>query len=209
LTSEPLRHGTNKQKLTKHRPKAPLILSPGAGPQATEPPFGLGPMTPSYARGAIERHLTSRPPEFPGNSMGSQCAHWARPFGQDAGSRGTYRATARSPSGRPLRVCRRSKGPKRPRIHGLCVTSKKALARKWRPTFFLLSGAKKVGRHTSSQLKGLCLETPAPGTDKWRFWPSKKRHSPPFFPSARQLVRRFRAQAACPIDCGNARSGSA
>jgi hypothetical protein len=74
LTSEPLRHGTNKQKLTKHRPKAPLILSPGAGPQATEPPFGLGPMTPSYARGAIERHLTSRPPEFPGNSMGSQCA---------------------------------------------------------------------------------------------------------------------------------------
>jgi hypothetical protein len=111
LTSEPLRHGTNKQKLTKHRPKAPLILSPGAGPQATEPPFGLGPMTPSYARGAIERHLTSRPPEFPGNSMGSQCAHWARPFGQDAGSRGTYRATARSPSGRPLRVCRRSKGP--------------------------------------------------------------------------------------------------
>ena len=43
-------------------------------------------MTPSYARGAIERHLTSRPPEFPGNSMGSQCAHWTEPFGHPLGS---------------------------------------------------------------------------------------------------------------------------
>src|SRR5271163_4467373 len=57
----------------------------------------------------------------------------------------------------------------RGRKRSLRVTSKKVLARKWRPTFFLLSGAKKVGRRKSSQIKGLCLETPAPGTDKWRF----------------------------------------
>ena len=31
LTSEPLRHETNKQKLTKNRPKAPLILFPKRG----------------------------------------------------------------------------------------------------------------------------------------------------------------------------------
>src|SRR5580658_5406718 len=54
-------------------------------------------------------------------------------------------------------------------------------ARKWRPTFFLLSGAKKVGRHKSGQINGLCLEAPAPSTEKWRFWAPKKRHSPPFF----------------------------
>ena len=57
----------------------------------------------------------------------------------------------------------------------------KVLARKWRPTFFLLSGAKKVGRHKSSQINGLCLEAPAPSTEKWRFCPSKNRHFPPVF----------------------------
>jgi hypothetical protein len=73
------------------------------------------------------------------------------------------------------------------------VTSKKVLARKWRPTFFLLPGAKKVGRHKSSQIDGLCLETPAPSTEKWRFWSSKKRHSPPFFDdSARVCPRAYR-----------------
>jgi hypothetical protein len=57
----------------------------------------------------------------------------------------------------------------------------KVLARKWRPTFFLLSGAKKVGRHKSGQINGLCLEAPAPNTEKWRFWASKNRHFPPIF----------------------------
>ncbi len=56
------------------------------------------------------------------------------------------------------------------------VTSKKVLARKWRPTFFLLPGAKKVGQRKSSQIDGLCLGAPAPNTEKWRFWASKNRH---------------------------------
>ncbi len=49
------------------------------------------------------------------------------------------------------------------------VTSKEVLARKWHPTFFLLPGAKKVGRHKSSQIDDLCLGTPAPSTEIWRF----------------------------------------
>ena len=36
------------------------------------------------------------------------------------------------------------------------VTSKKVVARKWRPTFFLLPGVKKVSRHKSCQINGLC-----------------------------------------------------
>ena len=77
------------------------------------------------------------------------------------------------------------------------VTSKKVLARKWRPTFFLLPGAKKVDRHKSSQIDGLCLETPAPSTAKWRFWASKKRHSQPFFDdSARVCPQAYRSDRA-------------
>ena len=45
------------------------------------------------------------------------------------------------------------------------------------PDIFLAPGRQKVGRHKSGQIKGLCLEAPAPSTEKWRFWPSKK---PPF-----------------------------
>ena len=63
----------------------------------------------------------------------------------------------------------------------LRVTSKTVLARKWRPPFFLLCGAKKVGRHKSSHINGLCLEAPAPSTKNGAFAPSKNRHSPPFF----------------------------
>ena len=46
---------------------------------------------------------------------------------------------------------------------------------------FLALGAKKVGRHKSSQINGLCLEAPAPSTEKWRFCPSKNRHFRHFF----------------------------
>ena len=61
------------------------------------------------------------------------------------------------------------------------VTSKRVLARKWRPPFFLFSAAKKVGRHKSGQANGLCSEARAPSTKKWRFWVPKKRHFAPFF----------------------------
>ena len=40
----------------------------------------------------------------------------------------------------------------------LGVTSTKSSSEKWRPPFFLLPGAKKVGRHRSSHINGLCLE---------------------------------------------------
>ena len=69
---------------------------------------------------------------------------------------------------------------------GACAASARhvdrVLARKWRPPFFLLSGAKNVGRHKSLYINGLCLGAPGPSTEKWRFCPSKKRHSQPFFP---------------------------
>ncbi len=71
------------------------------------------------------------------------------------------------------------------------VTSKKVLARKWRPTFFLLPGAKKVGGHKSSQINGLCLETQAPSTGNGAFWSSKKRHIPPFLTTPPGFVRRL------------------
>src|SRR5271166_6227257 len=76
-------------------------------------------------------------------------------------------------------------------------------ARKWRPTFFSRSDAKKFARRKSSQIYLLCLETPAPGTEKWRFWPSKKRHFSPFFSCP------FRAPAgrACISKAPNAEAG--
>ena len=46
------------------------------------------------------------------------------------------------------------------------TTSKKHLARKWRPTFSLALGRQKVDRHKSVQIIGLCLESPTPSTEK-------------------------------------------
>ncbi len=63
-------------------------------------------------------------------------------------------------------------------------------ARKWRPTFFLIPGAKKVGRHKNSHIDGLCLETPTPNTENGAFWPSQKRHSPPFFDDSARVCPR-------------------
>jgi hypothetical protein len=54
-------------------------------------------------------------------------------------------------------------------------------ARKWRPTFFLPAGDKKVDRHKRRQISDLCSEDPAPSIEKWRFCPSKNRQFPPFF----------------------------
>jgi hypothetical protein len=108
LTSEPLTPWDEQTEANETPTESTFGTFPGRGSPGNGAALGLGPMTPSYARGAVERHLTSRPPEFPGNSIGRQCAHSARPFGHDAGSRRTYRATARSPSGRHLCVCRRS-----------------------------------------------------------------------------------------------------
>ena len=65
------------------------------------------------------------------------------------------------------------------------------------PDIFLAPGAKKVGRHKSSQVNGMCLEIPAPSTEEWRFWSSKKRHSPPFF--ARKIGRGFASPGATNI----------
>ncbi len=83
-------------------------------------------------------------------------------------------------------------------VHGHGASRrKKVLARKWRPPFFLLPGAKKVGRYKSSQIDGLCLEAPAPCTEKWRFWSSKKRRFPPFFDdSARVCPQAYRTDRA-------------
>ncbi len=68
----------------------------------------------------------------------------------------------------------------------------KVLSRKWRPPFFLRSGAKNVGRHKSSQGKGLCLIIPAGNRKKMRFCPSKYRHFSPFLgPSRTSLHAHF------------------
>ena len=64
------------------------------------------------------------------------------------------------------------------------------------PDIFLALGRQKVGRHKSSQVKGLCLEAPAPITEKWRFCPSKNRHFPPFFSTTRNRARTLAAQGA-------------
>jgi hypothetical protein len=98
-------------------------------------------------------------------------------------SRGTQRAAVRSPSGLGG-IFVSAAGPTIRSVWAYTASARhvdKVLARKWRPTFFLLSGAKKVGRHKSGQINGLCLEAPAPNTEKWRFWASKNRHFPPIF----------------------------
>ena len=100
------------------------------------------------------------------------------------GRRSTYGATPRSPSGRHLRsVSAAAQKIRNGTAHAASARQvESVLARKWRPTFFLLPAAKKVGRHKSSQINDLCLWNPARGTEKWRSLPSKKRQFPPFFP---------------------------
>ncbi len=67
-------------------------------------------------------------------------------------------------------------------IHGLWVASKISSPEKWRPPFFSPSGAKKSADIRASRSMACRLVALAPVTEKWRFLPSKKRHSPPFFP---------------------------
>ena len=64
------------------------------------------------------------------------------------------------------------------RTRPLRVTSTKSSPKKWRPTFFPLSGDKKVGRYKSGKIKDLWRADPAPSTAKWRIWARKKS---PFF----------------------------
>jgi hypothetical protein len=51
---------------------------------------------------------------------------------------------------------------------------KKAPPENGGPTFFSLSGAKKVSRHKRDRINGLCSKNPAPSKEKWRFRLSKK-----------------------------------
>ena len=110
--------------------------------------------------------------------------------------RGTYRATARFAvwAARPC-LPQDSRSVASGRTRPLRVTFNPVLARKWRPTFFLLSGAKKVGRHKSSQTMALCLETMAPSTENGAFGPSKNRHFPPFQRGGTSRSLRFKTRA--------------
>ena len=67
-------------------------------------------------------------------------------------------------------------------VHGHCASRRKPSSPENGARHFLLpSGAKKVGRHKSFQIIGLCLEAPAPSTENGAFAPAKNRQFPPFF----------------------------
>ena len=57
----------------------------------------------------------------------------------------------------------------------LAQSRRESVRPKMAPAIFLALGAKKVGRHRSSQINGLCSEALAPNRGKWRF-AFRKRH---------------------------------